>query len=134
MKNEQQAFWQVIVVHIVVATFVALNALPYLREVPFWFVVLAIALGAAGGMLRAAQASVVHRVHRPNVLRGIAESLLFALVLYAAVRQLSELSPTLTSTALVGVMAALPVWLVAYAAYMLVNSPGAGRREPSRNG
>lgn len=133
MTQEQRAFWQVIVVHVLVASVVAVTALPYLRDVPFWFVVLAITVGAAGGMLRAAQASILHRVHSPNVLRGITESLILGLILYAIVRELSELSPSITSTALVGVMAALPVWLIAYVAYMLVEPRGAGGQRPSGN-
>ncbi len=133
MTKSQRAFWLVIVVHFLLAAFVAVNALPYLREIPFWFLVLAIAVGAAGGMLRAAQASVVHRVHRPNMVRGITEGLIVGLIVYAVAREVAEVSPRITATVLVGIMAALPVWLIAYVGYMLLGTSASGERQTTRN-
>ncbi len=132
MTEEQKEFWQVVIMHFAIAAFVAVSALPYLREVPSWLVILATAVGATGGLFMATRAWALHRTHRPSVVRGLAEGVAIMLVVYAIIQQLEGQGHHVRQLAYVGVMVAVPAWFTAYALFMLIETRG-GLRQPSRN-
>lgn len=130
MTEEQKVFWQGVVMHFVIAGFVAFNALPYIGHVPFWLTLFATGLGAAGGLFMASRAWQVHATHRPSLPRGLAEGLVIILVVYAIISQLETL-PYVWELAVGSVLLAIPAWFAAYAVYMLVETSG-GARQISR--
>ncbi len=132
MTEEQKEFWQGVIMHFVISVFVAINAIPFLRGVPFWLIVAATTVGTTGGMYMATRAWDLHRTHRPSLVRGIAEGSAIGLVVYAIFRQLAERGPEIRQLSLVGVMLAIPAWFAAYAVYMLIETRG-GVRQSSRN-
>jgi hypothetical protein len=130
MTEDQKEFWLGVVMHFVIAGLVAFNALPFIDDVPFWLTLLALGIGAAGGLFMASRAWTVHATHRPSLPRGLAEGIVIVMIVYAVISQFEGM-PHVWKLAVSSVMVAVPAWFSAYATYMLVETLGS-TRQPTR--
>lgn len=132
MSNEQREFSESLIMHLVLAAIVAGNAVPWFSSIPNWLAILAIVTGATGGLFAASHAWTLHRKHPPSFARGLVECAIIGLGFYATLHELTALGLDVTRPVLVSAMIALPVWLTAYAVYMLAGTLSGEQRETSR--